>query len=68
MVIGHQGPSEGVRNRGGRATAALEDICKSAFRLNFMQLGTQRAARGVAHVEFGSRDLHGLERRGPVRG
>jgi hypothetical protein len=36
----------------------------SHSRLNFMPVGTQRAVRDVSHVEYASRDLHGLERRG----
>ena len=32
-------------------------------RFNFMQIGTQRAVRDMVFVEYGSSDLHGLERR-----
>jgi hypothetical protein len=37
-------------------------IAHSEF--NFMRDGTQMAVRDVAHVKYGSRDLHGLGRRG----
>jgi hypothetical protein len=36
-------------------------------RLNFMRAGTHMAVREVARVEYGNRDLHGLERPEPAR-
>jgi len=44
-------------------TAPFEDIAIAQSRLNFTRLGTQMAVRDVAHVEYGSRNPDGLERR-----
>jgi len=50
-VIGRQGPCEGVRNCGDRATAPFEDICHRAFRDLFCASWYTMAVRDVAHVE-----------------
>ena len=63
-VIGRQGPSEGVTLRGTarRPGSSLFAIARS--RLLFHADRYTMAVPDVAAVEYGSRDLHGLERRG----
>jgi hypothetical protein len=49
---------------GDRAKAPRKYITMFHSRLYVVRVGAQRTVRDVAHVEHGSHDLHGLERRG----
>ena len=63
-LIGRQGTTESVTLREDRATAPFEDICHRAIPALFTASWYTKAVRDVAQVEYGSRDLHWLERRG----
>ena len=50
------------------AIGRLSALVTMLSRFNFVRAGTHMAMREVARVEYGNRDLHGLEQPKPAPG